>query len=296
MAQEFLPDDLKPVDPEAAKAAAAEAEAREAEQQKVEQEAKNMGWSPKENWRGDPDKWIPADKFVERGKNLLPILQERLDRQTQEITELRGTIKQFGDHHKKALQDQKDAAIAQLKKARQEAFENRDAAAFEEADEKLAAARTQGVTDGGASTNGQDPNAQTVFSPEQYEAWKSENTWYQQDQTLEKYADAVAPFVRDTNPHLRGKEFLDAVTKEVMTRHPEKFNNPNRDAPNAVSDGGSEYKGPSREQKSFVDLPADAKVQCDRFVKEGLYQTREQYVQEYFNQGTYYEFGEDATG
>src|SRR5665213_3643268 len=39
-------------------------------------EAKSMGWSPLEQWRGDPEKWVDADAFVERGHTVLPILRK----------------------------------------------------------------------------------------------------------------------------------------------------------------------------------------------------------------------------
>src|SRR3990167_3011505 len=38
-------------------------------------EATGMGWSPKESWRGDPEKWIDAETFVARGREVLPILR-----------------------------------------------------------------------------------------------------------------------------------------------------------------------------------------------------------------------------
>lgn len=41
----------------------------------VEAEAKGMGWAPKEQWRGNKDMWLDADKFVERGRTFVPFLQ-----------------------------------------------------------------------------------------------------------------------------------------------------------------------------------------------------------------------------
>lgn len=35
----------------------------------LEQEARSQGWCPKEEWKGDPDQWKPAQQFVEDGKN-----------------------------------------------------------------------------------------------------------------------------------------------------------------------------------------------------------------------------------
>lgn len=48
--------------------------------QEVEQEARKMGWVEEELWKGDPDKWRPAEEFVERGKNIVPILRDRLEK------------------------------------------------------------------------------------------------------------------------------------------------------------------------------------------------------------------------
>jgi hypothetical protein len=41
----------------------------------IETEAKGMGWAPKEQWRGNPESWLDADKFVERGRTFVPFLQ-----------------------------------------------------------------------------------------------------------------------------------------------------------------------------------------------------------------------------
>ena len=33
-----------------------------------EGEAREMGWRPKEEWQGEPEKWRDAKEFVERGE------------------------------------------------------------------------------------------------------------------------------------------------------------------------------------------------------------------------------------
>ena len=56
--------------------------------EEIEQKAKAMGWSPQEEFRGDPDKWIDAAKFVARGENIMPILKENLDRALEKLEKL----------------------------------------------------------------------------------------------------------------------------------------------------------------------------------------------------------------
>ena len=36
----------------------------------VEELAQRMGWKPKEQFRGDPDKWRPADEFILQGHEI----------------------------------------------------------------------------------------------------------------------------------------------------------------------------------------------------------------------------------
>jgi hypothetical protein len=37
-----------------------------------------MGWTAKEKFRGDPERWVDAATFVKNGEESLPILRERL--------------------------------------------------------------------------------------------------------------------------------------------------------------------------------------------------------------------------
>ena len=75
--------------------------------EQVEKSARTLGWVPLEEFRGDPDRWIEADQFVERGTSQLPILRENIDRlmkkfdkATSEITSLKTDIKVMGDYNR----------------------------------------------------------------------------------------------------------------------------------------------------------------------------------------------------
>lgn len=50
----------------------------QADQQAAEAEARRSGWRPKDEWRGDPRQWVPAEEFNRRGKDILPIVQRDL--------------------------------------------------------------------------------------------------------------------------------------------------------------------------------------------------------------------------
>ena len=46
----------------------------------VEQEARTLGWVPAEEFKGDPNRWVDAETFVERGHTVMPILRKNNER------------------------------------------------------------------------------------------------------------------------------------------------------------------------------------------------------------------------
>jgi len=92
--------------------------------------------------------------------------------------------------------------------------------------------------------------------------------------------DAVATQLSKSQPWLRGKDFLDALDKELEeTFTVEKLGRkPKARSPvEGTTNGGN--RSPSN-KKSYENLPADAKAACDKFVRQKL-MTKEQYVASY---------------
>ena len=51
----------------------------------VEKEARLQGWVPKDEFRGKETDWIDADIFVQRGREINPILRKNNERITKEL-------------------------------------------------------------------------------------------------------------------------------------------------------------------------------------------------------------------
>ena len=73
----------------------------------VEQRARDMGWVPKEEFRGPEENWKSAEDFVRIGENYMPVLKERLGKLEETIGELRaenkkvsGSLQKLADHHR----------------------------------------------------------------------------------------------------------------------------------------------------------------------------------------------------
>jgi len=243
------------------------------------------GWVPKENFKGDLQKWISADVFVKRAEEILPIaksmnrkLEVDLTSTKAELAELRKTMKAIIKTHEKISQSALDSAMRQLKKEQAEAVSEGDIAKWQSIDEKreeLYKQRPEEVKFEETSVAGENP----VVAQ-----WKRENAWYNTDPELGTYADSMATFVSTRTPGLPPEEFLQRVKDEVRKRFPKKFGNPKRSNPPSVDrtelSGGDIGSG---SKKTYNDLPSDAKEACNELVRQKVL-TKEQYVKTYFEE------------
>ena len=250
----------------------------------VLERARIHGWAPKEEFRGDPKKWEPADVWVDRTDKVLPIaraankcLESELAQSKKEIQELRQTTDRILKTTKTASERAYKQAMTDIRKRQAEAITSGDAETWEQLEvekdtiEKPASAEP--ITPAAATPAG---------ASEDVVSWKAANPWYSNDPELGTYADVVSDFISKRNPGLPDKEFLSKVKDEVKRRFPEKFNS----RPAAPNPDGSNYTGAaptSTNKKTYTDLPKDAKEACNSLVGQKL-MTKEQYIKEYFEE------------
>lgn len=246
-----------------------------------EERASRMGWVPQEKFRGDPERWVDAKTFVEKGENELPILRERLrdslrkqDESVRKLDELQETVKEFRGYMTQAEERAYKRAKRDLEEQRNAA---KDAGDFDRYDKV-----TQELTELDTSAKPvekreikPDPMKDPVFT-----GWVGDNKWFQDDPERAAYANGYGAYLNQTKPHLHGRAFLDEITKAVKKEFPDKFENPRRNDAPRVESGGNGAKGKSG-GKSFDDLPQEAKAACLRFEKQGLVK-RADYVKDYF--------------
>ncbi|MDE2106523.1 MAG: hypothetical protein KGL39_55425, partial [Patescibacteria group bacterium] len=84
--------------------------------QTVEERAGAMGWVPQEKFRGDPEKWVDAETFVQRGEQVMPILKHNNEKLQAEIASLKGELGKVT-----SLFQASQEAVEELKKFNSEA-------------------------------------------------------------------------------------------------------------------------------------------------------------------------------
>ena len=241
----------------------------------IVQRAKMMGHIPKEEFRGDPSKWVDAKKYVERADNLMPILKSQLGKYEGEIANLKATV-----------ESQKKTTEKLLKMG--ETVQQR---AYEQAKRELTKEQAQAVADGDVTKWQQlEDQKEGLPKPEPvvmeevnpvFNQWHTGNEWYLKDEDMTDFANLHAQKL--TKQGLSYDQVLQKVESKIKETFPQRFENPERSKPSVV-DGGATREIVAKKGNSYNDLPADAKEMCNQNVTQGLFKSKEDWVKSYFEE------------
>ena len=275
----------------------------------IEDQARQLGWVPKEEFRGPEGQWKDAETFVRDGENILPILRANskklansLDQAMSKITQLEQTIatnqdaiEAMKEHHAQsmalALENQRRELTSQIRDARNNGDIELEDQLRDQLDEVKEQQREIKTAAKEEKSKPAEKSAPTEVDP-QFTLWHADNEWFGTDKKLTAYANGLATMMRQDpeNNHLVGRAFYDAVAKEVRKQFPDDFPDA---SPHDKMEGS---RGPSRSGsrgKSYNDLPADAKEACDRFAQrlvgpnkayKDMDTWRKQYAKEFFGE------------
>ena len=93
-------------------------------------------------------------------------------------------------------------------------------------------------------------------------------------------SNGLGATVRKQFPHLSGRAFLDKLDERIAEYFPTKTAL-KKARGSAVDSTGNVRAGGSTGKKSYDNLPAEAKAACDKFIKQGLFKTKQEYVDNY---------------
>lgn len=263
----------------------------------VIERATAMGWTPKEKFKGDPDKWKPAAEFVEYGEMVLPILRSQNREMHQQLATSNAalqdlqrqvaagsaTMKQLEDFYKseteRAVKEAKRGLAAELKAAREAGDTDREVELLGEIADLNAPPPPKPVAKA-ADTPPAPPPA--------YLDWAAKNTWIDKDRKKSRRAVLIGQEIIEDMPHLNGK--MAEFYNELDDRLAEEFGSRDREPDDKVSGsagaGRRTSSGGGTGAKSYDSLPADAKSQCDadarQFVGEGrMFKTKQEWQKHY---------------
>lgn len=230
--------------------------------------ARKEGWRPESEWKGEnkPAEFIDAKTFVENGDNIAGMLKKKVTALESTVENLQSTNSEFRQYHERTLEKERrerEAEIAQLKKDRQEAISEGDGQRFTMTDDRLTELQSQEPV---------DPNAGMDQLAVQ---WLDSNSWYKTNEKLAAYADGIAD--RVTKQGYTGQAYFNELTRRVEDAFPDEFSKP---VSAQVVEGG-QVSQVTPESQTYEDLPAEAKAECDRFVRDIPGFTKDNFVANY---------------
>lgn len=248
-----------------------------------EAEAREMGWVPEAEFKGDrrPKKFLSAEEFVERGETMLPILNERLKKQKTEFEDRIAKLEKVNEATRERMQRQHEKEISDLKAERREAIKAGDADKVDKLDAEIDKLKEEGP---------ETPKTLTGKDLEKHNEkvqkdWMKANSWYNSDDDMTAYALGYSQRLAASDPDITIEDNLAKVDAAMRKRFPEFFGEKKTGANgHAPVDGGGDLPGSgARKDTLFAKLPPEAKAQCSKDVKAGLYKSNEEWAKAYFN-------------
>jgi hypothetical protein len=254
-----------------------------------------MGWTPEEDFKGDPEKWISAPDFVKRAETELPIalgtiknLERRLIKTEGRFDEVSATLKRVVGHFETSLEKERFKAATEYQRGLEdaqgrmrEAAVDGDVAAFDEA--KADADR---IAKDAAELNkkpDESPDSTKVKpDPEFTRKWTEKNPWLLTEFEMYKVAFDFCEWASKFHPGWSPDEQMEKATEKVKEKFPDYFSNGSRKRPSTVDIGDrTAAPGGKGSKKSYNDLPPIAKQMCDDLCRDMKGYTKEKYMATY---------------
>jgi uncharacterized protein YqgV (UPF0045/DUF77 family) len=279
--------------------------------------ATEMGWSPRDKFRGDPEKWVEADEFVRKGEEVLPLirasnrkLNERLSETSAENTVLKSQLQELQESVQVLQEVQQRESVARidrqikvLRREIEEARTERDPDKVVELQERLDELDTekdkiaQEPIERKKATDDEGGGPSAALQQELRD-WSEENTWFGQNKAKTAIANSLAREVK-ADPAFKGvlgKRFLDEVKRRTEEVYATEFPNKSGSTTGKTLNGDGTATGTgrgTRRGKGYLDLPSDARHQVDLDVDRlvgpnKVFKKKEDYhafyVKEYFGE------------
>jgi len=220
------------------------------QEEKYEKRARTLHWAPLEEWRGDPEDWVPAKEFVQRQK-----LYDRIDSLKDAIrSQKREFEEDFKVVSKTVLEMSEQAykkALGELKAQRALAVEDRNVEAVEALDDQIQDTNEKLKTAEQNSKN--TPRRQQQEESPDFKDWKQNNKWFDDNTEMRDDAIAIGVGYAAKNPNKTEKEVYNYTSERIQKMYPENFNKQVKKTQAELEEEGDNVEQPRRKQVANVE-------------------------------------------
>ena len=239
----------------------------------VEQEARNAGWLPKEEYSGDPAKWVSAEVFNAR----TPLFEkiDELNRQLRSQQHNHSKNMAAVQKHLKELRETTyQKGLDDAKRAHRAALEEGDLVTADEIKDQIHEIRTRQKED--IQLDIQATSATNEY-PAEFKVWMDQNKWYNSDDELKAAADTYGLTLhrKGLQPH----QVLEKVAEHIKKVFPDKFRNPNKEKASAVE--GKTSVSTRNKGHSIKDSMSPEEIAVMNRVIKAAGMTEDEYLKDY---------------
>lgn len=218
--------------------------------------ASEMGWVPKEKYRGDPEKWKDARSFVRSTVDVNKHLSK-------DVRELRDTTERLLKTQSKLVDREVEKKVREAAERFNQAVADGDSRGAFEASEEIRQARQQDEPENNPA-----------------EAWRRDNAWY----GTHTEASDLAYGVCERLKHRPQAEQLAEAEKVVRKAFPDLFGEKKPEPKAPPMQGGQRSTQGAPRKKGVNDLPPAVRAVAEKeFVRKGKC-TLAQYAEMYFEE------------
>lgn len=231
----------------------------------IEQIAADMGWSPKDQWKGDAEAWKPAGTFLKAGREINKSLRDNMKRMERQLEGISRTTAAMTD---RAVQSER----AKWEAEHDRAVDDGDKAAAKVASKELARL---------------DATPTKPDTTPEGEDFAASNPWFGKDTEATAYAVNRAQHYADQG--LSPTRQLAAVKKDMTELFPDLFSADAKPEPRKQPSVGEPQRTArtGAREKGYATLPPEARKACDAWVGDnkhrGAWVTKESWSTQYYD-------------
>jgi hypothetical protein len=240
-----------------------------------EAEAKEHGWVPKDDFKGDVSRWVDAETFMKRADEMMPLLKAQNARQKREIEQLKKDFKRAATQMETMEKRAFERAQAELEEKHRMAVEAGDVKGANDAVKELRDLKP--AEPGWAAGKSADEIRREAT--EALADFRDENAWYDKANLAsasETEINARLYFDRMCDKHVEQTkqmapgDFFAMVRDMVVEKFPQLTAKPSREKPLSPVAGATTGK-PRGSSKSWDNLPPEAKRSFERMQGRGIW-------------------------
>jgi len=231
----------------------------------VEQRAMELGWVPKDDYSGDPQRWKSAEVFLALDE---PI--KRIESQSKELKAVRKALEAMQEHYSKVKETEYTRALETLKAEKKKALVDGDLEKYDQLTDEIETVKETARTI--------KQTAPVTIEPEQvnpeFRSWVNRNPWYESYKHMAAFADEVG--LKLHNQGVSKAEILKRVEEEVRKEFPTKFRNANKDNAPAV-EGSTAKRSTGTKASGDFELTEQERNIMNTLVRSGAI-TKDKYI------------------